>query len=275
MAAGSDGTRPAGERLRAVSTASLPTAGSYFAAAGWHNLAALLSDQGRLPAAHTAAHQAIAAWRQLHDRYCEVTMLNNLAVLHSREGDHQGAVAIFRECVDAADVLPRSLRARCVVSLAAAHAQLGQVDEAENLLEVANALSSAQPNPVGAHLRLTVEILILRKTGRIDDATTAAKNAMTLAQDVDSRRVTTKAASRWSESSEKLDSTARPLPRKPCSLCCGIATVISRCTPRRWPNSDTPTTTPSEIFNTRHAWPRSHDSSRLPGSVTVSGPRPC
>jgi DNA-binding SARP family transcriptional activator/tetratricopeptide (TPR) repeat protein len=180
--------------LRTVTTVSLPTTGSYFAAAAWHNLAALLSDQGRLPAAHTAARRAIAAWRQLGDRYCEVAMLNNLAVLHNREGDHQGAIELFGECLDAADVLPPSLRARCIVSLAGAHAHLGQVDEAKSLLEAANALSPALPTSVGAHVRLTVEILILRKTGRIDDAMAAAREALALAQEVDSRRLTARAA---------------------------------------------------------------------------------
>jgi tetratricopeptide (TPR) repeat protein len=121
-------------------------------------------------------------------------MLNNLAVLHSREGDYQGAIVIFRECVDAADVLPPSLRARCLVSLAAAHARLGQVDEAKNVLDAANALSPAPPNSVGACMRLAVEIVVLCKTGMIEDAMTAAKRALALAEEVDSRRLTAKAA---------------------------------------------------------------------------------
>jgi DNA-binding SARP family transcriptional activator len=185
---------PTEDLLRTITTASLPTTGSYFAAAAWHNLAALLSDQGRLPAARAAARRAITAWRKLGDRYCEVAMLNNLAILHSREGDHQGAIVIFRECVDAADVLPPSLRARCIVTLARAHAHLGQVDEAKNLLEAANTLSPAPPNSVEAYLRLTVEIMLLRATGRIDDALVCADKALTLAREVDSGRLTAKAA---------------------------------------------------------------------------------
>jgi tetratricopeptide (TPR) repeat protein len=185
---------PTEDLLRAVTTTSLPATTSHFAAAAWHNLASLLSDQGRLPAARTAARRAIATWRQRGDRYCELTMVNNLAVVHSREGDHQGAIVLFRECVDAGDVLPPSLRARCVVSLAAAHARLGQVDEAENLLDTADTLSPAPPNSIDAYERLTVEIMLLRKTGRINDAMATTEKAQKLAQEIDSSRLMTKAA---------------------------------------------------------------------------------
>jgi tetratricopeptide (TPR) repeat protein len=180
--------------LRAVTMASLPAIGSHFVAAARHNLAAVLADQGRMPEARTAARRAITAWRQLGDRYGEVVMLNNLAVLHRQEGDHQSAAALFRECVDAAEALPPSLRAKCVVNLAGAYARLGRVDEANDLLKVADALSPAPPNSVWAYTRLTVEIVLLRKIGRINDAMAAARRALTLAQDVDSKRLTAKAS---------------------------------------------------------------------------------
>ncbi|WP_116949009.1 AfsR/SARP family transcriptional regulator [Jiangella endophytica] len=177
------------ELLRAVTAAPLPPAASHFVAASWQNLATIHSDQGRFAEARAAAERAILLWRRLGDRFGEAAMLNNLAVLNDRMGDHATAVEMSRRCVAAAEAQPVALRIRCQLTYAQLLARHGDPDAARAALAAARELYVPEPGSFDAHELRLAETYVQLADGRPADAIEAAEQAIAAAREMRSDRL--------------------------------------------------------------------------------------
>ncbi|SDT10426.1 BTAD domain-containing putative transcriptional regulator [Jiangella sp. DSM 45060] len=209
----SDGTE---DLLRAVTVTPLPPVADRFVGSAWHNLASGLSDQGRLAEAEDAAAQAIAFWRRTGDRYGEAALLNNLAGLRGRYGDDIAALEYMRQCMEVADALPLSLRARCQATYAERLASHGDVAAARAALDEARQLDTPEPGSYPAYHLLSAEVRVHLAADRPAEAVGTAERAVATAQAMRSPRLVARATltlarARRLAGRESLDTAAEAL----------------------------------------------------------------
>lgn len=177
------------ELLRAVTGTPLPPAAAHFVAASWQNLAAILSDHGRFAEARPAAERAMELWQRLGDRFGEAAMLNNLAVLHDRMGDHARAVEVGRRCLAAVEGQPVALRIRCQLTAAQLLARQGDVDAARAAMAAVRELHPPEPGSFDAYELRLAETYVQLAGGRPADAVAAAEATLAAAREGRSERL--------------------------------------------------------------------------------------
>lgn len=175
--------------LRAVTGTALPPAAAHFVAASWQNLASILSENGQFDVAREAGERAMALWRSLGDRFGEAAMLNNLAVLHHRMGDHAKAVEVARRCLAAVEGQPVALRIRCQLTAAQILAPHGDLDAARAALAAARELHTPEPGSFDAYELRVAETHVHLGAGRPIDAVAAAEEALAAAREGRSDRL--------------------------------------------------------------------------------------
>ncbi|MBB5786416.1 AfsR/SARP family transcriptional regulator [Jiangella mangrovi] len=179
--------------LRAVTTAPLPPSAIHFVASARHNLAATLSDQGRLHEAMAGAEEAIATWRHLGDAYGEAAMLHNLGLLHSRLGDFTTAVEVMRQCLAAADALPAVLRLRCQRTYAYLLARHGDAAAALETLQATRKLAVPEPGSRELHDEFVAEAAAHLTAGEPEAAIAVAEMTIATVRQMGSDRLTAQA----------------------------------------------------------------------------------
>ncbi|HEY9412802.1 MAG TPA: BTAD domain-containing putative transcriptional regulator [Jiangellaceae bacterium] len=172
--------------LTSVIEADLPAEGRRFTAAAWHNLATNHWERARQAEAIDAGEHAIALWRSLGDRYGEAIMLNNAASGHMRQRDYRTALVLLRQCVEAGDVLPPTLRTRCLLNLAETCVCLGEVGQAREWVTAARALGEPDPVSFVAYRERVVMAQLGRALGDEIEAVDAAESAVATARAIQS-----------------------------------------------------------------------------------------
>jgi DNA-binding SARP family transcriptional activator len=180
--------------LRAVTQTPLPPAAAHFVAASWQNLAAILSDHGQFAEARPAAERAMDLWRRLGDRFGEAAMLNNLAVLHDRMGDHATAVEVGRRCLAAVEGQPVALRIRCQLTAAQLLARQGDLGAARAAMAAVRELHAPEPGSFDAFELRLAETYVQLAAGRPADAIAAAEETLAAARQMHSARLAAKSA---------------------------------------------------------------------------------
>ncbi|PSL04761.1 DNA-binding SARP family transcriptional activator [Haloactinopolyspora alba] len=168
----------AGDAARAVLDADVPLpAGLSAVGAAWQNLGAALATQHRFDDALAAGERAIAVWRELGDRFRELSTLGNMATAYARSGRHLEAADLLATCIAADDVLPAQGRARCLQNMASVHVRLGRYAEADRALRDAHALAPPDPVSPDSYYEALRWAELHRETDRRDDAVAAYDRA--------------------------------------------------------------------------------------------------
>lgn len=167
---------------RAVLAAEEQLSDRFFVSAAWHSVSLALSEEMRIDESLEAAARALAIRREIGDRFGEVTLLNNMAMLHQHAGRHHEAAELLERCVTTEDPLPPEVRACCLRNLGEVQLSLGRLDDARRSLQAAVATCPPEPVSRDAFYQAAAEASLYLQCGDHDAAFASCTEAAAVAE---------------------------------------------------------------------------------------------